>query len=373
MLLTESAFQVDFIVRLRFKKSDFHIDEDMLSKDNRIQYTIEKNPMPSTHQFSYIVAPRESGLRLDVFLLSRLRLEFPERVFFRAEVISCLRETEVLVSGKRGKPSTKVSLDDTVSCEWRERILGTEKKSSLPQPVPQIVFENEYFRVIDKPAGLQVHPSEKREPSTVLSWLKQEFPQECASLGEENRFGIVHRLDKETSGLLLVARNHNACESLKKLFHDREIEKSYSALVFGHFSLRKGSIEGDIISVEHSLKRRVASIHDDSKKRTARTDYEVETRYRDFDLVKVFPKTGRTHQIRVHFLSMGHPIVGDKLYGHRLTKRLALESTAPKRHLLHASGLRFSLFGEPYSFESPLPLDFSSYLEKLVPLDEIKE
>lgn len=324
--------------------------------------------MPEAHHFSYTVAPRESGLRLDVFLLSRLRLEFPERVFFRAEVISCLRDTEVLVSGKRGKPSTKVSLDDVVSGEWREKTAESQKKSLAPELVPQVLFENEHFRVLEKPAGLQVHPSEKREPNTVLSWLKQTFPEESALLGEENRFGIVHRLDKETSGLLLVARNHNAFESLKKLFHDRQVEKSYTALVFGHFSVKQGSIEGDITSVEHSLKRRVASIHDSLKKRTAKTDYAVEKRFRDFDLVNAFPKTGRTHQIRVHFLSMGHPIVGDKLYGHRLTKRLAMESVAPSRHLLHATQLHFTHCGEEYRFESPLPLDFTSYLEKLAPL-----
>ncbi len=321
--------------------------------------------MTSPKTFSYTVAPRESGLRLDVFLLARLRLEFPERIFFRAEVITLLRETEVSVSGKRGKPSTTVSLDDVVSGEWREKTLESQKKSLAPDLIPQVLFENEHFRVLEKPAGLQVHPSEKREPNTVLSWLQETFPKECALLGEENRFGIVHRLDKETSGLLLVARNHEAFESLKKLFHDRQVEKSYIALVFGHFSLKQGSIEGDITSVEHSLKRRVASIHDSSKKRTARTDYTVEKRFRDFDLVKVFPKTGRTHQIRVHFLSVGHPIVGDKLYGHRLTKRLALESTTPTRHLLHAAQLHFIYLGKEYRFESPLPSDFRAYLENL--------
>ncbi len=342
----------------------------MLGNDDRIQYTIEKNPMSSTHQFSYTVAPRESGLRLDVFLLSRLRLEFPARVFFRAEVISCLRETEVLISGKRGKPSTKVSFEDVVSGEWKDGIPRVKKKSPTPELVPRVIFENEHFRVLEKPAGLQVHPSEKREPTTVLSWLQETFPKESALLGEENRFGIVHRLDKETSGLLLVASNKEAFESLKKLFHDREMEKVYDALVFGHFAVKQGSIERDIISVEHSLKRRVASVHDSSKKRTAKTDYIVEKRFRDFDLVKVFPKTGRTHQIRVHFLSVGHPIVGDKLYGHRLTKRLALESTTPTRHLLHAAQLHFIYLGKEYRFESPLPVDFVTYLASL---DEIKE
>ena len=326
--------------------------------------------MPSSHQFSYIVAPRESGLRLDVFLLSRLRADFPERTFFRAEVISLVREKEVLVSGKRRKPSMLVSLDDVVSGVWEERSPGQRKVSASSELIPRVVFANEYFRVLEKPAGLQVHPSEKREPNTVLSWLKREFPEESDALSEENRFGIVHRLDKETSGLILVARTHDAWESLKQLFHDRKIEKMYYALVFGHFALRKGRIDGDIVSVEHSLRRRVASSHDASKKRTACTEYEVEKRFRDFDLVKAFPKTGRTHQIRVHFLSVGHPIVGDKLYGHRLTKRLALESAVPKRQLLHAARLQFALFGEEYSFESPLPYDFSSYLGKLIPLGE---
>lgn len=324
--------------------------------------------MSPLSQFSYTVAPRESGLRLDVFLLSRLRLEFPERVFFRADVIHCLREGLVLVSGKKGKPSTLVSLDDVVSGDWIEKEKGQRGNATSSELVPSVLFENEYFRVLEKPAGLQVHPSEKAEAHTVLSWLEKSFPEECALLGEEARFGIVHRLDKETSGLLLVARTVSAWESLKSLFHDRKIEKMYLALVFGHFSLKQGSIEGDLISVEHSLKRRMASLRDSSKKRGARTDYEVMTRFRDFDLVRAFPKTGRTHQIRVHFLSLGHPIVGDRLYGHRLTKRLALESTAPKRQLLHAARLHFTCFGEEYSFESPLPADFASYIETLIAL-----
>ncbi len=263
-----------------------------------------------------------------------------------------------------------VSLDDIVSGIWEERLPERRKVSASPELIPRVLFVNEHFRVLEKPAGLQVHPSEKREPNTVLSWLKREFPGESAALSEENRFGIVHRLDKETSGLILVARTHDAWESLKQLFHDRKVEKMYYALVFGHLALRKGSIDGDIISVEHSLRRRVASLRDVSKKRAACTEYEVEKRFREFDLVKVFPKTGRTHQIRVHFLSVGHPIVGDKLYGHRLTKRLARESAVPERQLLHAAGLHFTLFGEEYSFESPLPEDFSSYLKKLIPLDE---
>ncbi len=335
-----------------------------------IQYTIEVLFMPTPiKNFCYTVAPRESGLRLDVFLLSRLRLEFPERVFFRSEVAYCLSEGEVLVSGKKSKPSTIVRFENIVSGQWKEKEAEKSRKNTLFPVEPAVLFENEHFRVLEKPAGLQVHPSEKNETDTLLDWLKREFPEESALLGEEARFGIVHRLDKETSGLILVARNKSDWETLKKLFHDRKIEKTYRALVFGHFSLKEGSIEGDITSVEHSLKRRMASLRDSSKKRSARTDYEVERRFRDFDLVKVFPKTGRTHQIRVHFLSAGHPLVGDKLYGHRLTKRLALESKAPKRHLLHASSLRFSCFGEKYSFESPLPADFSAYLGNL---DEIK-
>lgn len=321
--------------------------------------------MSSVQTFSYTVAPRESGLRLDVFLLSRLRLEFPEKTFFRSEVTYCLREGEVLISGKKSKPSSVIRFEDVVSGTWIEKEVTPKQKKALFSVEPTVLFENKHFRVLEKPAGLQVHPSEKHESNTLLHWLQQEFPTESALLGEDARFGIVHRLDKETSGLLLVARTRDAWESLKELFHDRKIEKMYSALVFGHFSLKQGSIEGDIIATDHSLKRRMASIHDSSKKRGARTDYEVEKRFRDFDLVKVFPKTGRTHQIRVHFLSVGHPLVGDKLYGHRLTKRLVLEKNDPKRHLLHASRLSFTCFGEDYHFESPLPADFSTYIEKL--------
>jgi 23S rRNA pseudouridine1911/1915/1917 synthase len=324
--------------------------------------------MSESYHFSYTVAPRESGLRLDVFLLSRLRLDFPERILFRADVIRRIRAGEILVSSKAGKPSTTVSLGDSVRGVWTEREHGAEGGAPPSGLTPKILCENEYFRVLDKPAGLQVHPSEKREGDTLMDWLRMRFPEESALLGADARFGIVHRLDKETSGLLLVARTRSAWKSLKQLFQDREIRKTYYALVFGHLSSRQGSIDGDILSVEHSLRRRVASARDSAKRKTARTEYEVEKRFLDFDLVKVSPKTGRTHQIRVHFLSVGHPIVGDKLYGHRLTKRLALESMAPDRHLLHAGRLEFACFNEEFSFESPLPPDFTSFLGSL---DEI--
>jgi 23S rRNA pseudouridine1911/1915/1917 synthase len=324
--------------------------------------------MSEAHHFSYTVAPRESGLRLDVFLLSRWRLDFPERTFFRADVIRCIRGGEILVSGKVGKPSTTVSLGDSVQGILEERERGAERNAPLNGLIPSIVFENEHFRVLDKPAGLQVHPSGKGERDTLMDWLQTQFPKESALLGADARFGIVHRLDKETSGLLLVARTRSAWESLKQLFQDREIQKTYHALVFGHLASKQGSIDGDILSVDHSLRRRVASVKDSAKRKTARTEYEVEKRFRDFDLVKVSPKTGRTHQIRVHLLSVGHPIVGDKLYGHRLTKRLALDSVAPERHLLHAGKLQFACFGEEFSFGSPLPADFVAFLGSL---DEI--
>jgi 23S rRNA pseudouridine1911/1915/1917 synthase len=240
---------------------------------------------------------------------------------------------------------------------------------------PEIIFENEDFVVINKPAGLMVHGvkvGEKRrtdvaraaEP-TLVDWLLARYP-EIKNVGDEPtlRPGIVHRLDKATSGVMVVAKTQPSFERLKKLFQEHRMQKTYFALVQGVPKNKKGIIDAPIGIKNGSLKR---SVHSSKMAKSAVTEYAVvkeigssgggnSSEKARYALLKVNPKTGRTHQIRVHLASIGHPIVGDALYGGS-----AKAATAP-RLMLHAAVLTFSdEAGSRFEFEASLPAEFSLF------------
>jgi 23S rRNA pseudouridine1911/1915/1917 synthase len=231
---------------------------------------------------------------------------------------------------------------------------------------PEVIFENSDFVVINKPAGLIVHGvrvSDRRrtdaaraaEP-TLVDWLVFRYP-EIKNVGDDpvQRPGIVHRLDKATSGVMIIAKNQASFERLKKLFQEHRMKKTYFALVFGIPKNTKGTIDVPIGIKNGSLKR---SIHSDKMAKPSVTEYSVVKKITkddkvEYALLKVSPKTGRTHQIRVHLASIGHPIVGDALYGKKI-------KTAAPRLMLHASVLEFSDDnGNRFVFEAPLPEDFA--------------
>lgn len=235
---------------------------------------------------------------------------------------------------------------------------------------PEIIFENEDFLVINKPAGLTVHAarvSSKRrvdearasEP-TLVDWLRARYP-EIKNVGDDPalRPGIVHRLDKATSGVMLVAKTQASFEHLKKLFQEHRMRKTYFALVWGVPAENDGVIDAPIGIKTGSLKR---SVHSSKMVKAAVTEYSVIKKIGtsggdQYALLKVQPKTGRTHQIRVHLASIGHPIVGDALYG----KKSQGVPPAP-RLMLHAAAIAFSDDrGNSFEFEAPLPDDFSTY------------
>ena len=232
---------------------------------------------------------------------------------------------------------------------------------------PSVLYEDDEILALDKPAGMLVHgfPAGRRRPQveegTVVAWLRKHRP-EIARVGDEpaERPGIVHRLDKDTSGVLLVAKTEAVFLRLKKLFKEREIEKTYLAVVSGWPEPEKGTIEKPIGIVDGSVKR---SVHATKFLKPARTDYEVVRRLALPDgekaaLLRVSPKTGRTHQIRVHLASINHPILGDALYG----GRRGAQGAAP-RLLLHASAIAFSPdSGRRLEIEAPLPQDFRDFL-----------
>ncbi|MEK7193897.1 MAG: RluA family pseudouridine synthase [Patescibacteria group bacterium] len=248
---------------------------------------------------------------------------------------------------------------------------------------PQILYEDRNFLAINKPAGLLVHPIKiegvrlkVKDETTLVDWLIKKYP-EIKKVGDlpagrqatQIRPGIVHRLDKDTSGVILAARNQRYFEYLKKLFQTGQIKKIYLALVWGKLEPRKGIIEKPIKIKAGSVKRTVWQGKDEKK---AVTEYRVLKYFRYnksftivnkvlyFSLLRVMPKTGRTHQIRVHLASIGHPIVGDSLYGPKEN------SFGLKRQFLHAESLEFSAEdGRRIKIEAEPPEDLKRVIDDL--------
>jgi len=238
----------------------------------------------------------------------------------------------------------------------------------------EIIFENEDFLAINKPAGLLVHPTNSSgEEKTLVDWIVEKYP-EIIGVGDSSeefkqeilRPGIVHRLDRDTSGIMLIAKNNDAFFYLKNLFQEKKIKKNYSALVFGNFSEKSGVIDKPIGIKSSSIKRSTAAkkIRDVKE---AQTEYKVMRNYsldsgRKFALLEVYPRTGRTNQIRVHLASIGHSVVGDRLYGSQ--KLHSPEGL--NRMFLHAFGLEMPLKdGSMMRLEADLPENLKIVLEEL--------
>ncbi len=228
------------------------------------------------------------------------------------------------------------------------------ESSSLSLPTMKIIFQNQDYVVVDKPAGLSVHRGISTNERTLVDFLIDKFP-EIKNVGDDkiNRPGIVHRLDKETSGVMIVARNQASFNYLKSLFRDRKVEKRYLALVHGKLKEKEGKIAGEMGRSRRDFKKQVlvrgkVSVR---KERYSLTLYKVIKEIDNFSLLEVFPKTGRTHQIRVHLQAIGHPIVGDKKYTFKKYKKTKFPGM-----YLHASEIGFlDRNKEQKKFASSLP------------------
>lgn len=242
-----------------------------------------------------------------------------------------------------------------------------------------IIYEDEKLIAVNKPAGLSVHPSRKEPDGTLVDMLLEQYP-ELAQVGEDpDRPGIVHRLDKDTSGLLVVAKTEEAFEGLKALFKGREVDKRYLAIVDGIIKEPRGTIKFPIgrVGLKMGIVRPAPKGRGSPrragrpgstklrKQRDAMTQYIVRKRFSDATLVEMVPKTGRMHQIRVHMHSIGRPVLGDRLYGGG-----AIRERAP-RQMLHAWRLSFTLDGTEYDFETEPPDDFQEMLERLADAEEV--
>ena len=302
---------------------------------------------------------QNAGERIDKFLKEEFFLDME---MTRGEVIRKIKEGQILLNGKIVKPSYVLKEQDEISIENRkneDRLVPNEKIKA------EVVYQDENIIVVNKPAGLQVHPSDTEKENTLANGLVVEFPEiENIHDGSQDswiRPGIVHRLDKDTSGAMVVARNEKTFFELKRKFADREIRKNYVALVYGHLEKEKGVVDEPIARAASFKKQKIATGRTKGTARPAVTEYRLLKRYEDFDFVEALPKTGRMHQIRVHLASMGNPIVGDAKY-----KRKNLSKPdGITRQLLHAQRLEFELWNKKYRFEAPLPEDFAVFLGSL--------
>jgi len=225
----------------------------------------------------------------------------------------------------------------------------------------KVIYENENLIVLNKPAGLLVHADSKNCENTLIEQLLLEFP-EVAGVGDSpsgrlERPGIVHRLDRDTSGVILIARNQKYFQYLKDLFRDHKIKKVYRAIAVGPFKEKTGTIDAPISIKAGSTKR---TVYKGKNTKMATTKYRVLKGLGRFSYIEIYPETGRTHQIRVHLNSIGHPIAGDKLYGGKRTAQAA------ERQMLHAYSIEFPIEpGKNMAVTADLPEDFSKFLASL--------
>jgi 23S rRNA pseudouridine1911/1915/1917 synthase len=292
--------------------------------------------------------------RLDLFIAAALDVS-------RTQAATLIANGNVRVDGRAERASYRPVQGERVVVE----LPPPPNRSVTAEDIPLVVaFEDEEVLVVDKPAGMVVHPAPGNWTGTLVNALKGRGGP-LSELGGTEREGIVHRLDKETSGLLLVAKTDRAHRVLGAAMGRREIVRRYAALCWGH-------IDGDDVSVDKPIARdprdrkRMAIV---STGRAARTDFVRLARFDAVDLLRAHLHTGRTHQIRVHLSSLGHPVVGDDTYGGGGGRRLV--PLPPKRHFLHAAWLRFRhpATGNPVELRSALPSDLVHALESAAGAD----
>lgn len=310
----------------------------------------------------FIISDEKDNVRLDIFL----HTQFPH--YSRSLLAKNIVRGNIVVNEEKKKPSYLLKKHDIVSFFLPDEYFLETNPTANPLLAIPILFEDDHILVIDKPAGIQVHPSSTETKNTVVNWLLAIRP-DIATVGEDAlRPGIVHRLDKDTSGVLVIAKTQKSFEELKKLFASRNIQKRYLAIVFGILQHTSGLIDKPIARSATFRKQVIAEGRTKWKgvPREALTPYVTKETFTKenhsslytFSLLDVFPKTGRMHQIRVHLSSIGHPIVGDRLY----TRKEYREYPTTSSQLLHAHSISFTLFGKQYSFVSDTPERFRMFI-----------
>ena len=277
----------------------------------------------------------------------------------RSQAKLLLAAGRVTVDGIVRKPSFAVEAGSTIVVDVPVQAASLIEPEDLHL---RVLFDDPALLAIDKPPGMAAHPAPGSPRGTVVNGVLHRLGP-LDGVGDPTRPGIVHRLDKDTSGVMLIARTAAALAALGKQFHDRTVRKTYVALVHGQVRGERGRIDHPI--GRHPTERKRMSIHA-RRSRTAVTSWEVTERFAAATLVTVHPETGRTHQIRVHLAAIGHPIVGDAVYGGRRPRAAAPLATFP-RQALHAAALqcRHPVSDQPLSIHAPLPADLDALLTAL--------
>ena len=300
-------------------------------------------------RLEFLVDSSHQSLRLDVFLSEN------QKEFSRSHLKKLIEQGHISVNNSPAQAKYRVKTGDKV-------ILDIHPPSSSgieAEPIPlKIIFEDEVMLVVNKPAGMVVHPAPGHAKGTLVNALLS-YCSDLSGIGGIERPGIVHRLDKDTSGVVLIAKNEIAHRVLANQFKNREIKKAYLALVRGIVKPASGIIESSIGRHKINRKKMTATLN---QGREAETSYEVLETLGHFSYLRLFPKTGRTHQIRVHLASIHHPVLGDKLYG----GKVAEPHLNISRQALHAHRIEINhpINKKPLFFEAPIPSDIKNYLTK---------
>jgi len=294
---------------------------------------------------TYSLTADEGDARLDKYVCAR------HSELSRTQVQKLIAAGNITVNGKPAKPGLRLNVGDKIELN----IPPTPPQELKPEAIPlKIIYEDEDLLAVDKPAGLTVHPAPGHPAHTLINAILAHFPH-LADIGDSLRPGVVHRLDKDTSGVMLVAKNSIAQTDLAKQFKSHSVTKAYLALVKGKLEPENGIIEADI-GRDPRNRKKMAVV---AEGREARTEYRVVKYIGGYTLLEVMPETGRTHQIRVHLAAIGFPVVGDKIYG--------VKAPFLTRQFLHACRLGFKLpsTGQYIEFESELPEDLEKALEAI--------
>lgn len=304
---------------------------------------------------SFRVNTKSAGQRIDKFLTCKIK------DISRSHIQDLIGRGKVKVSGRAVSKHYSVAESDIVTVEFDDK----EKSGTSIEPQKinlKVIYEDKYLLVISKESGMLTHPVPGFNKNTLVNALLY-YCNTLSNFSGKDRAGIVHRLDKDTSGLLIVAKDDKTHRLLLEKFKNREIKKTYRALVWGSFTEKRGEI---ILPISRSrFDRKKMSISADRGK-SAVTRFEVAEEFKDTVLLYVSPETGRTHQIRVHLSYIGHPVIGDRIYGNRESKKRSRE-LGVARQFLHAERLEFfhPVTCEKMTIKDELPDDLSGYLRVL--------
>ncbi len=295
-------------------------------------------------EYSFVAGPADTGRRLDQYLAGNLSGELS-----RSYIQKLIKDGQIRVNGKTTKSNHKLKEAEKITVD----IPPPSRPDTKPENIPlTIVYEDEQLMVVDKPAGMVVHPAAGNFSGTLVNALLY-HSSHLSGIGGELKPGIVHRLDRGTSGLMVVAKTDKAHHSLAEQFKSHKVKKKYLAVVKGKVELDRGIIDEPI---GRNLRQRKKMEVVQAGGKSAVTNYEVVKRFKAFTLVEISPATGRTHQIRVHMSYLGYPIIGDTEYGQH--------STVINRQALHASLLGFyhPITNKYLEFSSALPEDIKSLI-----------